>query len=237
MIDILFPVHNRCEFTKVAAHALAEHTNKSLVRLVYIYDDKSVDGAANQAYKILKAVFKNVIVASSFQGFGGPVEIMNDYIRQSSAEMFAKIDNDTVVCPNWLEVCCQVMEDNQHLDLLGIEPHSPIIQADVPLVPRSYFDARFIGGIGLMRTRIFRQAMKPLVQSNKYFGFTSWQTEHESVRKAWLSPALPIVLLDRVPDNPWFSLSADYISRGWQRPYGIYSLADRHLWQDLKLIV
>lgn len=236
MIDILFPVHNRVEFTKVAADALARHTNKSLVRLVYIYDDKSVDGAGKQAYRILRSAFKNIVIVSSFQGFGGPVEIMNDYIRQSTVEMFAKIDNDTVVCPQWLDICCQVMEDHQDLDLLGIEPHSPIVQAGATPVPRSYFEARFIGGIGLMRTRVFRQAMKPLVQSNKYFGFTSWQTEHELVSKGWLHPALPITLLDRIPDMPWSELSVEYQARGWQRPYGVYNPISSYLWEDLKLI-
>jgi hypothetical protein len=236
MIDILFPVHNRVEFTKVAADALARHTNKSLVRLVYIYDDKSVDGAGRQAYRILRSAFKNIVIVSSFQGFGGPVAIMNDYLRQSTVEMFAKIDNDTVVCPQWLDICYEVMRNNSQLDLLGIEPHSDIVAPGVGRVVRGAFAARFIGGIGLMRTRVFRQAMKPLVQSNKYFGFTSWQTDHEMVSKGWLHPALPITLLDRIPVMPWSKLSVEYIARGWQRPYGVYHPISSYLWEDLKLI-
>lgn len=236
MIDILFPVHNRLEFTKVAATALAQHTNKSLVETVYIYDDKSVDGASAAAYAILRSAFRHVISVSSWEGFGGPVAIMNDYFRQSTVEMFAKIDNDTVVCPYWLDICCEVMNNSPSLDLLGIEPHSTIVTPAKLPISRRAFDARFIGGIGLMRMRAFRQSMKPLVQSNTYFGFTSWQTEHENVSKGWLDPALPITLLDRIPVPPWSDLSSEYIRKGWQRPYGVYDMVSSFLWEHLKLI-
>ncbi len=237
MVDILFPVHNRLEFTKVAADALAKHTNKSLVQTVYVYDDNSEDGAGQVAMNMLRHAFSKVVEVYSFQGFGGPVAIMNDYIRQSTVEMFAKVDNDTVVCPQWLDICVDVMARSPDLDLLGIEPYSPVVKPGEPLpYERGSFEARFIGGIGLMRMRAFRQAMKPLVQTAKYFGFTSWQTEHEHVKKGWLDPAMNIILLDRIPTQPWASLSAEYIAKGWQRPYGMYLERDAHMWEHIKFI-
>lgn len=165
-------------------------------------------------------------VAADFRAgvFGGPVAIMNDFLKRTDADVFAKIDNDTVVPPGWLGECQSVMERCPELDLLGIEVFCTVAPASVE---RGYQPASYIGGIGLMRRRAFRSLPDP----EGYFGFTAWQSRHEEVIKGWLDPALPVFLLDRLPIEPWRSLSAAYVDRGWQRKWGFYRPESKeHLW-------
>lgn len=98
------------------------------------------------------------------------------------------------------------------------------------LVPtaRECVYTQHIGGIGLMRGRAFEGQRMP--KPNGRFGFTIWQKHHPAVVKAWLRPSLPVFLLDRMPMEPWRSLSVEYVANGWQRQWDAYTEADRPLW-------
>jgi hypothetical protein len=91
----------------------------------------------------------------------------------------------------------------------------------VPVDHRPYFPtfASHIGGIGLMRVSTFKRRTR--LVANGRFGFTEWQHEYQP-KRGWITPDLPVVLLDRMPIEPWASLSARYISEGWQRRWTTY---------------
>lgn len=221
MIDILFPVHNRREFTEATARALVAGTPAELVRRVSIYDDASVDGAGEAALEILGEPF---VAELRVAEFGGPVAVMSDFLDRPGEELFAKVDNDTMLPAGWLEECLGVMRRRPELGLLGLEAMYPV---DARLgLERGYQRAPYIGGIGLMRRSAFVDRLAP----SGYFGFTSWQDQHAGIVKGWLDPALPVCLLDRVPVEPWRSLSEQYVERGWQRVWAPYTLEHSHLW-------
>jgi hypothetical protein len=142
------------------------------------------------------------------------------------ADLFAKIDNDTMVPPLWLSECVRVMEGEPSIDLLGLEAMHP---THYGRVHREYEPASFIGGIGLFRARAFEGRALPVAEGR--FGFTAWQERHPEVVKGWLNPALPVCLLDRVPFEPWRSLSAEYEAAGWQRPWTRYREDTVGLWE------
>ena len=62
-------------------------------------------------------------------------------------------------------------------------------------------------------------------------GFTNWQTETADVCKGWVVPPLKLFLLDRLPMEPWCSLSKKYIAEGIQRPWTQYPDSAKHLWE------
>jgi hypothetical protein len=78
-----------------------------------------------------------------------------------------------------------------------------------------------------MRTRVFERE-RPKAAGR--FGFTSWQEHNDHVVKGFLSPRLPVCLLDRVPVQPWVTLSHAYIAAGWQRDWGPYDEDMSFLW-------
>lgn len=219
MLDILFLSWNRLRFTHFSISALMHNTNWSMVRSLWLYDDGSIDGTL-ELMRTIKAPCETRLVETMLRS---PVAIMNDFIQRAKPGLFAKIDNDTVVPPLWLEECLGLMQQNPKLDILGIEPMHEIAYGPVT---RRCVGTKWIGGIGLIQSRIFKTFPHP----NGLFGFTGWQKSHQEVTKAWIKPALPVILLNRVPVEPWCSLSEDYKQKGWQRPWEHYTQADRALW-------
>lgn len=211
MIDILFPTYERREFAVASLRALRANTDLRQYRLV--------PHSGNAA---------------------GPVEIMNQYLAEPGSEIFAKIDNDVIVPPGWLEAGLAVMEAHPELGLLGIEPPASRTSAPwaggirIPApelvgVHDGYAPCEAIGGIGLMRRSAFagRGALRP---HSTYGGFTDWQMAHPEVTKGWIVPPLNVFLLDRLPIEPWVSLSKYYVATGWQRPWTNYTMDDSDLW-------
>jgi len=210
MIDILFLAHNRLEFTKVCLANLIKQTNWSEVARLVIYDDESTDGTR----EFLQNAKAPVQIEVRTGQYGSPVAIMNNYLRRDPAKMFAKIDSDTMVPAEWLDSCLKIMDRHPRLDLLGIEAFRPVQPGFIET--RSFDSADFIGGIGLMRTRAFYSSQP---QPDGRFGFTSWQERNTEVEKAWLNPALPVFLLDWLPREPYRSLTAEYVKKGWNRDW------------------
>jgi hypothetical protein len=222
-VDILYLVHNRAEFTARTLEALRVNTNWELVNELWLYDDASVDGADQILANYAGAKFPELddarirLVAGDFRG---PVAIMSHFFNATRSPLFAKIDNDIAVPAGWLDACLNVMGEHDELDLLGIEPMQQL--EVIPFgetVGRSYEATPHIGGIGLMRGRVFLKYGTPIPDGR--FGFTQFQ-EHFPMKCGWLDPALPVVLLDRLPIEPWRSLSDKYIANGWQRRWEPY---------------
>lgn len=221
MIDLLYLAHNRREFTRSTLAALFANTDWSLVRRVVLYDDGSVDGTA----ELLAAFQAPVETVCRVVTVGSPVGVMNHFLTADEvAPLFVKIDNDTMLPPRWLTVCSQMMEQNPLVDFLGLEPMHVV---DPQVGRRHARSAEYIGGIGIMRADAFSNS---LPRPNGRFGFTAWQTDQASRQKAWIDPALPVCLLDRLPIEPWKSLSAEYVKQGWQRPWKPYRMDQNVLW-------
>jgi hypothetical protein len=222
MIDLLYLTHNRFEMTKASMAALIKNTNWAVVDRLLLYDDASDD----ETREYLTGIGFPVKVEHRFGSFGSPVAVMVDYLTgldQQELRTFAKIDNDTMVPAGWLNECIQVFAKHPELDLLGIEAFNPVVPGDYN---RSFTDARFIGGIGLMRNEAFITLPRPRGR----FGFTAWQEKTARVRAGWINPSIPVFLLDRIPREPWRSLSLEYIAKGWQRDWGPYDEKSKNLW-------
>ena len=231
MIDILYLAKGRPEFTRASTLALYYNTPAAL------YDWVAVPPADS------------------------PVGVMQNYLSHTGRDIFAKIDNDTIVPPGWLEQCLAVMEAHPELDLLGIEPprsrtpnpangrKAPIPEDDVTKLRRDlqaraeeyqgyaceiqkqvgYAACDSVGGIGLFRRRAFYR-FPDLKAHSTYGGFTDWQLRHPEITKGWIVPPLKLFLLDRLPVEPWASLSKRYIAEGAQRAWTAYRPEDHELW-------
>jgi hypothetical protein len=227
VIDLIYLAKGRKEFTRASLDALMTNTNWRLATLIVYTDGDDFPALANA--QVRKTVH------------GGPVAIMNAYLAGPGTNVFAKIDNDVIVPPNWLDICLGVMNNNPELGLLGIEGHksrtpapwakgmyapAPELNGDHPA---GYAGCSMIGGIGLMRRDAFlvNDPMKP---HSIYGGFSDWQLRHPEVVKGWVAPPLDVFLLDRLPMEPWASLSKEYIRTGQQRPWTNYDPADSKLW-------
>lgn len=217
-LDILYVAWNRLEFTKFSFQMMLENTDWSRVAKLVVYDDNSQDGTA----EFLSDAIKDSPVPYEFwQGeYHSPPAVMNLYISRSDADWFAKIDNDIVVPPGWLEAMQEVIAGDPAVELLGMEagrglPVTPEWDGIYRFEPGSH-----MGGVGLLRVDAFTRRTKMIETTGRY-GFTEWQHEYSPVR-GWINPDLPVVSLDRVPLEPWRWLADRYVEKEWARPWGKY---------------
>jgi hypothetical protein len=263
--DIIFLAHGRPEFTQAAVIAALRNSNPSMVRRFYIYTDG--DEAATAALEPVTSTLNRagewtadgppagrIPIEVESRRLGGPVAIMSHYLDATAgdpAEYFAKIDNDLIVCPGWLDACLDTMRRHPNLDLLGIEPWCPELafllagKATSQVGANGVHPYQHVGGIGVMRLKAFEGRRRPVPDERAVtvasapsarptkisFGWTGWQWDHPEVTKAFLNPPLPVFLLDHLPFDPWLSLSNRYKAEGVQRePWGLYPDQLSNLW-------
>ncbi|HXU35896.1 MAG TPA: glycosyltransferase [Blastocatellia bacterium] len=219
-VDLLYLACNRLEFTIETFTTLLMNTDWRFVNTLFVYDDGSRDGTREW----LEANAERAPAPLCFTktNFGSPVAAMVHFIETAQAPMLAKCDNDAMLPPGWLRQSLDVFERHPELELLGIEAMYPHVD-DVTL-PRTYTLAEFISGLGLYRRAVFAGS-RP-VPYQKYFGLEEWQmVQGAGLVRGWITPAIPVFLLDRCLFEPWRSLSDSYIQRGWQRPWTNYDPA------------
>jgi cellulose synthase/poly-beta-1,6-N-acetylglucosamine synthase-like glycosyltransferase len=211
-IELHFPTHNRRAFVEASFAALLEHTDWSRVARLHITDDRSRD----QTYEMLCDLTRDfpIPVTLTCSAFGGPVAAMNHVLDRCESGIIGKVDSDCIVCPQWLDRMLEVMDEHPGLDALGTEPGfaRPVASTDLK---RTYKPARWIGGIGLFRTRVF--ARRRPAPERRFFGLTNhWR---RFAVTGWVDPDLPLFLLDHLPFEPWMSLARDYVRNGWAREW------------------
>lgn len=225
-VDLLYVAFNRLEFTNPSFQSLLTNTDWDLVRTLHIHDDGSRDGTAKYLQEASEAlVLANVNVIYESHKLGGPVAATNrhlDLCAKSAVEdevgAFVKIDNDVAVCPGWLDEITRVATLNPGIDYLGVQPRfGPPVPGLDP--ERRVEEARHIGGVGLMRYRAF-EVCRPT--PNGRYGFTEFQCRHPESRKGWLTPDLPCFCLDLIDLEPYATIAADHIAKGWARPWSKY---------------
>lgn len=221
-VDLMLAAFNRLEFTQECLRCLLKNTAWKYVRKLTVYDSGSTDGTHEAIEQALAGFNDAPFEIVTFPKVRPIVEIQNLHIQKATAPLIAKIDNDTLVPPRWLELALTILAMNPDVGILGLEPiYEP---ASVPLRDEEYQieKTEHVGGLFLARASVFRGVPPPRAHSI-YFGFTEWQRRViPSVKKAWIKPSIPLILLDRVPFEPWASHSVKYISKGWQRPWSCY---------------
>lgn len=195
--DIVYLAKGRPEFTAASWEALRANTNWDRVGALIVYTD------GTEPIHALDEIEHDTCTIEC----GGPVGVMNLYLRCEPAPVWAKIDNDVIVPPGWLDQCLDVMGAHPELDLLGVEP--PLSRTPAPWAPNvrppapegdhmkhkhlfkdvnpacarggCHAPTDSIGGIGLFRTRAWenRPPMKPFAT---YGGFTDWQLSEGRLR-------------------------------------------------------
>jgi GT2 family glycosyltransferase len=208
-IPILFITYNRIAYTKQSLYSL---TNSDAGN-IWIVDNGSSDGTREwlKTYKhekVNRIIFndKNLAVSGT----------MNQFFEETKNEEFvAKVDNDTIVKPNWLT----------NLTRKSLQTKIDIIQTkhavwndqyatfddwmkhlkQHPGDPSLYYND-FVGGSAIV---VRRWAIKIPIEEKKWVlgGWTEYQRKHPELKKAFCSSE-EVVLLDMLKDN--VPVHADY---------------------------
>lgn len=266
IVDLLYVSYNRLEYTRASFEALLKHTDWSLVRRLYVADDESTDGSRDFLLDaIADAPVPRVMTGGRFGGpvaamnwyleyestceacdgtgfkggelYGDICLACNGSGEEKHPDVFAKIDNDFVVCPGWLNELTRVLAAHPELDVLGMEPFTAS-ETNPPAMPpfagRSITGmVEHVGGKGLIRRRVFSHCRPVPGGFNGYQGWTQYQTMHPEVSKAWVTPDLPCFGLDQIRDEDsdhWRALARGYEAEGLQRLWPEYGGSEHYAW-------
>lgn len=241
-VDLIFPCKNRPEFSRASLAALIANTDFDLVKTLYFM----TDGGTEEGIEARDQIWMRSTNLDK-RRYGGPVAITNRVIEHGRAPFIAKIDNDVIVPPGWLNQCVRTLELNPYLGILGLEPpesrtaNPQTGRVDQPPeytsgslagVPPAHFAVTdCVGGVFVARRSAFEGRALPVPNGfNGVGGFTGWQQQNTDVVKGWIVPPLKLFLLDRLPMDPWRSLSDRYESEGDQRPWTKYDAGNVALW-------
>jgi glycosyltransferase involved in cell wall biosynthesis len=222
----MFLAKDRKRFTQESLAALRRNTDWYLVDNFVLYDDGSVDGTL----EFLREQAQETNAELRQTRLGSAVAAQNHFIERSDADFVAKCDNDAMYPPGWLDVALGVLERSPELQVICLED-----RGIVGPLPYAYEGATEGDGLFVARREIFAHGDLPAV-IRKYWGWETWMLQHH-IKTGWLKPSLPVFLLDRVPFEPWLSLSAEYEAKRWQRPMPRngaihrYPMAKSYLWQ------
>lgn len=218
--DILYLAFNRLEFTEITFELLLANTTWPLVETLYIYDDGSEDGTR----EYLEGWLGDLPVDHVWRetNYRSPVAIMNDYVGRASADLFAKVDSDIAMPPGWLEQSLEIFDLYPEVELLGLAAGWSMVKAGPP----NWQPASHIGGVGLMKRSAFTSRQPPEAEGRQ--GFTTWQHKWEP-RRGWIQPDILAVQLDLIPEEPFVSLAASYVEKGWARYWP--PMEDERLWE------
>ena len=216
-IDLLYVSHNRLAYTTESFNALLDGTDWDIVGQLIICDDESTDGTYEWLANNIDRVPSGVPVDLARKAFGGPVAALNYALEHTGADYLAKIDNDLIVCLDWLNELYGALQRHPRFDAVGTEPGFASRVQPIG-VKRGIRSARWIGGQGLFRTRCFRH--RPSAH-DRWFGLT--QHWRKNAVTGWIDPDLPCFNLDHVSAEPWRSLAESYVEKGWSRRWAPYS--------------
>lgn len=220
----MIAVWNRAEFTKECFRRLETSTDWSLIRKFTIFELGSTDGAQRIVADFVNRI-KNVDVEVVRPPCMHIVEIQARHAVGAKAPFVAKIDNDTVVPPGWLEAGLSAFDRHSELFMLGLEAFTPYGKPDGNY---SYDPAIYISGLGIWKKECFATSHPKPMYGRR--GLEEWQLDIvPQMARGWIKPAIGVYLLDKMPMEPWVSLSKKYERLGWQRPWGKY-LPECQLW-------
>ncbi len=220
-VEILYLAFNRLAFTQVSFNLLLEHTDWSLVDRLVVYDDGSKDGTAEWLEDALE---QSIVDNYDFRRtkHGSPVEVMIDYLARTDCDVFAKIDSDIAVPDGWLNVALPVMERRFELGALGLAAGWTGVKFGEPSIQ----SCSHIGGVGLIRPSHIGSDL----WSHGRYGWTEYQHRTQGFLSAWLTPDLPVVQIDLIPEEPWRTLADMYVGKGWARAWPPYDPANHEWW-------
>jgi glycosyltransferase involved in cell wall biosynthesis len=214
MISVLYLAHNRLEYTMMTFPPVLFECINPLVVDLWVFDDNSTDGTSEFLQNAIYLNKNKLKIHYVRKKIGNSTQQLNEVCQNTEAEYIAKIDNDILILPQYLETLYGVSEKKENLDIAFL---APTVNGEFPPKLQETLttsNAAHIGGIGLFRRKVFLKY--GAIKSNKrFFGFTVYQKRalRDGWKACWLG-GLEVVDLDGCAI---YSKVRQNVKNGWSR--------------------
>lgn len=176
-ITIIYPMHNRLEYTKLTLPKLihdAIHSEK-LVQEIRVYDDLSTDGSSEFAQALIDKHKKAVKINYVRKKIGNSTFQINDTYKNTKSDFLIKVDNDILIPTGYIKTLHWLMDKHESIGFLMMPEVGdfPFIKDKTELFIN---DRTHIGGVGAFRRDIFEK-QGDIKTGQKFFGFTAFQNK------------------------------------------------------------
>lgn len=205
-IDILYITFNRIRYTRETLPAMIENAGAEFA--LTIIDNGSTDGTPEYLTFIEKKychVVSRVIRNSENRGISLPTNV---FWKMSKADFLGKVDNDTLLPPNWLARLLEAQQKSDRLGVIGGYHFNPAY-ADMAALERRAVN---VDGVGLVPDAfiggccyLFRKSLQEKIgylhadPQKKTIGWTEYQ--YAICRLGYNNGYLyPLLLVDHFDD-------------------------------------
>ncbi|MDD4701687.1 MAG: glycosyltransferase [Desulfovibrio sp.] len=237
-ISILYLTYNRLAYTRMTLPALIENAGMDFA--LTIVDNGSTDGTVDYLTEFAKRhrkQIKHIYFLDKNMGISIPT---NAFWRSSRAEFLGKVDNDTLVPPNWLK---RLLEAHEQSPALGVAGgfHFNLKYVDVPALEKRVISVdgvqmipdAYIGGCCYLFRRSLQRSIGYLaVGPRKTHGWTEYQ--QEIFRRGYVNGYLYPLLLVEHFDDP---LDPRNCSLGAHKATSMTSFAEKGMALDRREIL
>lgn len=210
MITVLYPVHNRLEYTKMSLPRVIEECKNKLVKHFIIFDDNSEKDTVNyiNSLNISSILGKKYIYKR--QKVGNSTGALNYCIEHFNTKYLYKIDNDILIPKGAIDVMFTEIDRRKRVSFLMMRE-----TAQKPYINRlEVKDASHIGGVGIFRMETLKKRGK-INSSGRFFGFTLYQ--QQCIRDFRVKACVLTKCGNTNLDMSKWSKVKEYTKKGWSR--------------------
>ena len=208
MIAVIYPTHNRLDYTKITLPMVIDEVRKyDNIKELMLVDDNSTDGTPQ--YLLSVKCDKSKIYVHNENNSTYFINLCLE--KHKEIKYIIKIDNDILIPKGYIDLLVKEMEAQNNKDV-GFMAMPEI--SDLPFINYSmdgYINARWVGCVGIFRRCVFDE---PINSKKKYFGFTKYQQDvlKREWRAVWLKGCGNTNL-----DMSCWSNSKKYVKMGYSR--------------------
>ncbi|MDR2685479.1 MAG: glycosyltransferase [Rickettsiales bacterium] len=114
LVSIIIPAYNQYEFTHACIHSVLKNVKGASYEVI-LADDCSTDETKNVKQRI-----KNIVHVRNKKNLRF-LKNCNNAAKKAKGKYIALLNNDTIVCQNWLESLVKTLDGNSTIGLVGSE--------------------------------------------------------------------------------------------------------------------
>ena len=108
--SIIIPTFNRCDFLKITLDSLTSLDTNILDHEIIVVDNHSIDATRQVVESFIKSK-PSLVIRYCYEPIPGSLSARHRGAFEAEGEILIFVDDDVIVCPEWLDAIVETLED------------------------------------------------------------------------------------------------------------------------------